>query len=80
MHNCNVSEHLWNMQLNLWKFACINHVIRLASGGLRKVLELHVTCVMFNICNVYTKCLIVFTWVGFGKFGKLGFDCLEKDD
>ena len=44
------------------------------------MLELHVTRVMFNICNVYTKCLIVFTWVGFGKFGKLGFDCLEKDD
>ena len=44
------------------------------------MLELHVTCVIFNICNIYTKCLIVFIWVGFGKFGKLGFDCLEKDD
>ena len=32
--------------------------------------------VMFTLA----KCLIVFIWVGFGKFGKLGFDCLEKDD
>ena len=43
------------------------------------MLELHVTCLMFGICNFYIhkmfNCLLYL-----GTFGKLRFDCLEKND
>ena len=49
------------------------------SWGLRKVLKLHVSCLMFSLCNVYIhKMLNSFYMVYLGTFGKLRFDFLEK--